>query len=161
MTEIRWTPSLVEERLAEAAAVLKRLPAVKVQGYFNLWPRVVYDFGDLVNQEPPKLNRPAPSPAAISRMEHTISWTIGLDPVDAKIIWLRADGERWKHICGVVGLARAAVHEHWLYALCVIAWRLNNKPVPESWSRRRFLALERDSTAHLCAADKKVSGRHF
>ena len=24
-------------------------------------------------------------------------------------------------------LARAAAHEHWLYGLCVIAWRLNGR----------------------------------
>jgi hypothetical protein len=106
MTE--WTPSLVEERLAEAADVLKRLPEVKVRGYFNTWPRMVDEFSDLVGQEPPKMRRPWPQPAAITRMEETLSWTIGLDPADAKIVWLRAGGERWKTICWKVGLARAA-----------------------------------------------------
>jgi hypothetical protein len=144
MTEAQWTPSLVEERLSEAADILKRLPPVTVRGYFSTWPKIVYEFSDLVGQEPPLMKRPAPSPAAISRMEHTIGWTIGLDPIDAKIIWLRAHGERWKHICAVVGLARAAVHERWLYALCVIAWRLNKKTPPKGWSRRRFIALQRD-----------------
>lgn len=145
MTETQWTPSLVEDRLSEAADILNRLPPVTVRGYFSTWPKIVYEFSDLVGQEPPLMKRPAPSPAAISRMEQTIAWTIGLDPVDAKIIWLRAHGERWKHICAVVGLARAAVHERWLYGLCVIAWRLNNKTPPKGWSRRRFIALERDS----------------
>ena len=144
MTDIRWTASLVEERLAEAADILKRLPPVKVRGYFSTWPKMVYDFGDLVGQEPPLMKRPFPSPAAISRMEQTLSWTVGLDPVDAKIAWLRAYGERWKHICGTMGLARAAVHEHWLYGLCVIAWRLNDKSIPKGWSRRRFIAMQRD-----------------
>ena len=36
MTE--WTPEMVEERLFEAGAVLKRLPPVKVGGYFSTWP---------------------------------------------------------------------------------------------------------------------------
>ena len=44
---------------------------------------------------------------------------------DAKIVWLRASGQRWKEICWKVGLARAAANEHWLYALCVMAHRLN------------------------------------
>ena len=35
-----WTPEMVEERLIEAAAVLKRVPAVRVGGYFNTWPRM-------------------------------------------------------------------------------------------------------------------------
>ena len=145
MTDMRWTPSLVEERLAEAADILKRLPEVRVQGYFSTWPQWVYDFGDLVGQEPPLMRRPFPSPAAISRMEETLSWTVGLDPVDAKIAWLRAYGERWKHICWKVGLARTAAHEHWLYALCVIAWRLNGKRFPRNRSYRNVLLLTRSS----------------
>ena len=40
-----WTPEMVDERLEEAANVLRRMPPVKVQGYFNLWPRVVHEFG--------------------------------------------------------------------------------------------------------------------
>src|SRR5690606_41333626 len=55
-----WTPSMVDERLAEAAAVLKRLPARRRQGYFNPWPDYFYEFGDLVGQEPEPM-RLAPS----------------------------------------------------------------------------------------------------
>lgn len=144
MTKIRWTPSLVDERLTEAADILKRMPEVKVQGYFSTWPQMVYDFGDLVGQEPPLLRRPFPSPAAISRMEQTLGWTVGLDPVDAKIVWLRAYGERWKGICWRVGLARTAAHEHWLYGLCVIAWRLNGSHMQKRWSRQKLIALTPD-----------------
>ena len=84
---MRWTPSLVEERLAEAASVLKRLPEPHRQGYFSTWPRVLYEFSDLVGQEARPM-RVLPSPAAISRMEETLSWTIGLDPIDGKICLL-------------------------------------------------------------------------
>ncbi len=38
------------------------------------------------------------------------------------------------------GLARAAAHEHWLYALCVIAWRLNGRDRPKRIGRRRLIA---------------------
>jgi hypothetical protein len=43
--------------------------------------------------------RVLPSPQAISRMEETLTWTACLDPVDGKIVWMRAHGERWKTIC--------------------------------------------------------------
>lgn len=43
MSNDRWTAPLVEERLAEAAGVLKRLPEEKVQGYFSAWPDVVHN----------------------------------------------------------------------------------------------------------------------
>ena len=47
-----WTPSLVEERLVEAAEVMKRLPDVRVPGYFNTWPKMVVEFADRVGQQP-------------------------------------------------------------------------------------------------------------
>ena len=141
----QWTPSLVEERLAEATYVLKRLPAERRQGYFSTWPKMRVEFADLVGQTPEPMRLPPPSAAAISRMEETLSWTVGLDPIDGKIIWLRAGGERWKTICWKVGLARATANERWLYALCVIAWRLNGRLVPDKRSRRRIIVLVRDA----------------
>jgi len=44
-----------------------------------------------------------------------------------------------------VGLARATANERWLYALCVIAWRLNGRLVPDKRSRRRIIGLVRDA----------------
>lgn len=142
MAETRWTPSLVEERLVEAASVLKRLSEPKLQGYYNLWPRIIYEFSDLVGQGPGPM-RVLPSPQAISRMEETLTWTVGLDPVDGKIVWMRAFGERWKTICWTVGLQRSAAHEHWLYALCVIAWRLNGRHIPKRRSKRYVIDMVR------------------
>ena len=144
MAETHWTPSLVEERLAEAASVLKRLPEPKLQGYYNLWPRIIYEFGDLVGQEPRPM-RVLPSPAAISRMEETLTWTVGLDAIDGKIVWMRAFGERWKTICWTVGLQRSAAHEHWLYGLCVIAWRLNRRHIPKRRSKRYVIDMVREA----------------
>ena len=140
-----WTPKMVEERLVEAAAVLRRMPPVRVQGYFNLWPPIVYDFGDLVEQEPPRLRMPYPSPDSISRMEETLGWTAGLDPIDAKIVHLRASLKPWKDICWTVGLKRSAVHERWLYALCTIAWKLNGRSMPKSRQRRYVITMVREA----------------
>jgi len=81
-----WTPALVEARLSEAAFVLKRLPEPRLSGYFSTWPEVVQSFADKVEQQP-KPMRLLPSPAAISRMEETLTWTAGLAPMDGKIVW--------------------------------------------------------------------------
>jgi hypothetical protein len=79
MPELNWTPSLVEERLVEAAAILRRLPEQRIRGYFNTWPTMNYEFSDLIGQEMPRPKGPWPAPDAISRMEETLTWTIGLD----------------------------------------------------------------------------------
>lgn len=135
-----WTPNLVEERLAEAASVLKRLPEPRRQGYFNTWPEILHGFAGKARKNPQPM-RVVPSPAAISRMEETLSWTAGLDPIDGKIIWLRAYGARWKTICRTVGLQRSAAHEHWLYALCVIAFQLNGRRLNRNSSKRKVIEL--------------------
>ncbi|MGE0854432.1 MAG: DUF6362 family protein [Geminicoccaceae bacterium] len=140
-----WTPEMVEERIVEAAAVLKRLPSVRVGGYFSTWPRMKVEFSDLVGQTPEPMRLPPPSAAAISRMEQALSWFAWLEPIDSKIVWLRVSGKRWKEICWAVGLARAAAHEHWLYALCLIAWRLKGGGGLTRLGRRRLIANIRSS----------------
>lgn len=62
MPDVNWTPSLIEERFVEAADVMKRLPDVRVPGYFNTWPKALQEFADLVGQEPSRMRRPRPSP---------------------------------------------------------------------------------------------------
>jgi hypothetical protein len=42
-------------------------------------------------------------------------------------------------VCWKVGLARTAAHQHWMYALCVISWRLNGRRLPHNVSRRRVI----------------------
>lgn len=148
--DLIWTPKLVEERLVEAAAVLQQLPEPRRQGYFNIWPRHSYEFGDLVGQEPRQTSLPPPSPAAISRMEETLTWTIGLDPIDGRIVWMRAHNTPWKAICWKVGLQRSAANERWLYGLCVIAMKLNNQPVPRKRSRRYVIERVRDLATEVC-----------
>jgi hypothetical protein len=58
MADTTWTVSMIEERFVEAADVMKRLPDVRVSGYYNTWPKILYEFSDLVGQEPPRLRRP-------------------------------------------------------------------------------------------------------
>lgn len=137
-----WVPRLVEARLAEAASVLKCLPDPHRQGYFSSWPEVVHSFSDMVGREPDtRPIRLVPSPQAISRMEETLTWTACLEPIDGKIVWLKAYGERWKTICWTVGLERSAAHQHWLYGLCLISLTLNRTRFNRKLSRRRIIKM--------------------
>ena len=140
MAEMHWTPSLVEECFVEAAAVMKRLPEVRVPGYFNTWPKMLVEFADRVGQQPEPMRLPPPSLDAISRMEEALGWLHWLEPIDAKIVWLRAAGEPWKAICWKVGLVRSAAHQHWQYALSVIVLRLSGRKVPSKRSRQFIVA---------------------
>ena len=139
MPEKQLTPSEIEARFVEAGDVMKRLPGVRVPGYFNTWPTMMREFSDLVGQEPVRMRRPPPPPDAISRMEEALDWLRWLEPEDARIVWMRASGDRWKTICWKVGLQRSAANERWLYALCVIAWRLSNGTERPVISKRRLI----------------------
>lgn len=130
-----WTPERVEDRLVEAADVLKRLPEEKVQGFFNVWPEVARDFADMVGAIPQPMRRPPPSAAAISRMEETLTWIRFLAPKDGKLLWARAEGAPWKAICWRFGVSRATAHRRWQYGLSVIALRLDGHRVPAKRSQ--------------------------
>ena len=145
MAEFRWTPPLVEERLAEAADTLRRLPDTRVQGHASTWPLYVQE---ALGTEEVTLRRPPPSAAAITRMDEALPWLRHLDPDDAKIVWLRADGDPWKVICWKVGMTRSAAHRHWLFALCVIAWTLNGRRIPRHISKVDLIA--RTKAAEEC-----------
>ncbi len=127
MTDERWTASRVEERLAEAADVLRRLPEERVQGYGSTWPAYVHDPGEAYGWDRPRLRPIPPTPRAIDRMEETLTWLRWLEPEVAKLVWARAKGERWKVICWRFGLGRTTAWERWVMGLCVIALRLNGE----------------------------------
>ena len=131
-----WTPEMVEERLIEAASVLRRLPRERGQGYFSTWPRMVVEFSDLVGQTPEPMRPPPPSAAAISRMEETLGWSAWLEPDDTKLVWKRAERVRWKAICYELGIARATAHRRLEYALSLIALKLNGRRASTNRSRQ-------------------------
>ena len=124
----KWTMVEVADRFEEAAQTLKRMPPVKVQGYFNAWPEVVRTVMEqlLADRLPMRLG---PPPAdAISRMEETIQWIFWLDNEDERrLIWLRAERVVWKRICWRIGCGRTKAWQMWTVALLKIVTRLNAK----------------------------------
>jgi hypothetical protein len=68
------------------------------------------------------MSRAWPAPDAIERMEATFDWLKWLDPVDRKIVWMRASGERRKNICWKTEPSRPAPWQQWAAALCVIEY---------------------------------------
>ena len=126
MTE--WTRDMVEERVEEAAKVLRQLPGPKARGYFGSWPEVLLSAREIARQEP-KAMKVLPSPQAISRMEETITWNRFLERDEVGLVWARADGVPWKEICYRFGISRPTAHRRWDYTLSVIAWRLNGRQI--------------------------------
>ena len=158
MAEIKLTPTEVDNRIAEAADVLGRLPNVTIQGYASTWPPFVREYWESYGMSEVVLRRPPPSAAAIDRMDQALGWLRWLDPVDARIVWHRANGDRWKVVCWKVGMARSAVHQHWMYALCVIAWRLNGRSVPRNISKPALIARATAMAENAAIMSADISG---
>lgn len=124
-----WTTAQVQDRLELAAGVMRQMPGVMPQGFFNAWPEYFHSFADMVGQEP-KMRRPRPSPRQITQAEEAMLWLRWLEKDDARLVWLRANGTPWKPICWELGFSRATANRRWQYGVAVIVWRLNGKRVP-------------------------------
>lgn len=130
-----WNKERVLERLEEAVDVMKRLPPVRVSGYFSLWPKIAPEFSDLVDREQPRMKRPPPPPDAITRAEETLLWLRWLELDDSRLVWMRLNRAAWKAVCWRFGTSRATAHRRWEYALSIIIWRLNGKRPPGKRSK--------------------------
>lgn len=128
-----WTTAQVQDRLELAAGVMRQMPGVMPQGFFNAWPEYFHSFADKVGQEP-QMRRPRPSPRQITQAEEAMLWLRWLDPSDVRLVWLRANRKPWKPICWELGISRATANRRWQYGIAVIVWRLNGKRVPSKRS---------------------------
>jgi hypothetical protein len=124
-----WTTTQVQDRLELAAGVMRQMPGVRPQGFFNAWPEYFHTFADQVGQEP-RMRRPRPSPSEITQAEEAMLWLRWLEVDDARLVWARAEGTAWKPICWQFGISRATANRRWQYGLAIIVWRLNGKRVP-------------------------------
>ena len=121
-----WTAPLVAERLAEAADVLARLPEARLRGHYSLWPPVVRSARAALGGGGRARMRPIPpAPEAIDRMDAALAWLGWLEPDEARLVWLRAEGVPRKPITGRLGVGRTTAWQRWTVALLKVATRLN------------------------------------
>jgi predicted DNA-binding protein (UPF0251 family) len=121
-----WTIDDVAERFREAVAVGRRLPPVRVQAYFSLWPPIVRQEWERYADEDPPLRRFPPEAAAVERMLETMQWIHWLEVEQRHLVWMRAKEYEWKHICRRLGCDRTTAWRHWKRSLQVLADRLND-----------------------------------
>ena len=57
--------------------------------------------------------RVLPSPQAITRMEEAITWNQYLERDDARLMWERAGGMPWKHLCHRFGISQPTATRRW------------------------------------------------
>lgn len=120
-----WTIEDVAARFSEAVETARRLPRVRVQGYFNVWPAFVRDnWENYATDEAAHLHLP-PTPEAIDRMMETMRWVQWLAVEQRHLVWMRAKHYEWRDICRRVGCCRMTAWRHWQKALLKVADHLN------------------------------------
>jgi len=113
----------------EAVRTLKKLPPVRVRGYFNSWPEIVYTEREIMRMDQkPKLWRATPD--AISRMEKAIEWLSLLEtPAERKIVWMRANNIPWNIISKTFGFSRVTANKKYKNAINFITQNYAQLPL--------------------------------
>ena len=150
------TPREIEDQFEDAALTLRRLPnptGSGAKGYGHSWPEYVHDAKQAYGYEEARM-RVVPSARDIQRMEDCITWLAYLDPEDARIVWLRAEGIRWRQVCIRAGVVRSTAWRRWVASLLTIANHLNALEK----SGRKASALKKVTDENVVKPDESRSG---
>ena len=120
----RWTATLVLLRLEEASETLRRLPPAYRRAQLVSWPEVVRSAAEIAAMAPRERHVLA-RPAAIDRLDTSLSWLGWLAPENARILWARADGHAWRSISLLSGQSVRTCQRRATESLLAIAARLN------------------------------------
>lgn len=122
-----WTTEDVTNRLIEAARTAHRLPPVRVQGYFNVWPIIVRTEYERMASDQTPIYRFPPTPAEVERMIAVMRWVQCLEVEQRKLVWMRAERWRWYDIGKRFGVAPRTAQRHWAIAIQTITDHLSNR----------------------------------
>ena len=116
---------MIQDRLEDAARTLRRLPPVKVQGYFSTWPEIRRTKEEFDQMEKARLRLGPPTARSITQMEEVLfNWMKWLTVEQRKLVWMRAERVRWKQICWQLGFGRTKAWGLYKLALTRIASKL-------------------------------------
>ncbi|MEO5364373.1 MAG: DUF6362 family protein [Magnetococcus sp. DMHC-8] len=123
----KWTAKMVSAQMEEAARTLHllRVSGLKPRGYVSSWPDVVLDPDEALGRDEAELRATPPTPEAITRMDEALQWLCWLEPDQARLVWMHAEGVPRKTICAKVGMSRAKAWRSWAAALMTIASAIN------------------------------------
>jgi hypothetical protein len=117
VTTSQWATEDVVNWLIEAARTAHRLPPVRVQGHFNVWPTIVRTHYERMVSEDVPVYRFPPSPAEIERMLDVMRWMQCLELEQRQLVWMRAERWRWYDIGKRLGVAPRTAQRRWDVAI--------------------------------------------
>jgi len=137
----QYTASEIADRMEDAARTLRRLPnppGSGPKGYGRSWPEYVQEAKHAYGYHEARMHV-WPSPRDIAEMEECLDWLQLVTPADARIIWMRGEGHRWRAVCIEAGCVRQTAWRRWVAALATIAKALNGgrDASPRAFGSRR------------------------
>lgn len=127
-----WSLDDVAARFEDAASTGRRLPPVRVQGYFNSWPAFVRNEWEAFSSDAREHRPFPPRPEAIERMLEVMRWVQWLEVEQRHLVWMRAKRYGWRDITIRFACDRSTAWRRWQKALELIATQLNDTGVPKS-----------------------------
>ena len=123
-----WTPEHVARWLDESVTTSRRLPPVRVQGHFNVWPAFARQEWEAFSNDEPFYRSFAPGPDAIERMIETMRWMQWLEVEQRHLVWMRAKRYGWREIAIRFACNRTTAWRHWQQALQSVTGHLYSNP---------------------------------
>jgi len=124
-----WTHDTVANRIVRASRTAQRLPAVRVQSHFNLWPVIVRTEFERLATEESGVYRSPPSPADIDDLLEVMRWMNWLSVDERLLLWMRADRHPWNDIAKRFGYSRSTVCRQWKATVQKLVLILNTSHV--------------------------------
>ncbi|MBF0401657.1 MAG: hypothetical protein HQL90_12935 [Magnetococcales bacterium] len=123
----KWTAKMVAARMEEAVRTLRllRISGLKPRGYASSWPEVVPGPDEALGRVDDEFRAGPPTPEDITKMDEALQWLCWLEPDQARLVWMHAEGVPRKTICAKVGMSRAKAWRSWAAALMTIASAVN------------------------------------
>ncbi|GAA0574037.1 DUF6362 family protein [Caenispirillum bisanense] len=125
MARNHWTIEDVAARFEEAASTGRRLPPVRVQGYFNTWPAFVRQEWEAFAADEKVYRAYPPSPEAIDRMLETMRWVQWLEVEQRHLVWMRSNRYRWEQIGRRFACAARTAQRRYDAAIHLVVLHLN------------------------------------
>lgn len=131
-------PVTIEEVAAclrAAAITARRLPPARVQGHFNCWPPIKRERWEILAGGEATY-RPVPAgPQDVEKMVEAMHWMQWLELEQRHLVWMRAEGYRWRDIACRFGCNRTTAWRRWQSALQIVVHHLGAAiPYPKTLS---------------------------
>ena len=120
-----WSADEVADYFIQASRTAHKLPPVRVQGHFNVWPTIVRTEYERMASDDAPVYRFPPTPAEVERMLVVMQWVRCLEVEQRKLVWMRAERWRWYDIGKRFGVAPRTAQRHWEVAIQVITDHLS------------------------------------